>query len=187
MKRIFLATDIKADAEFIRHFADIQHKLPAKDIRIKWVDPLHMHITLRFFGDTGDDEINLISKAVLRATASFRSFDAGFASLGVFRSLAKPYVIWAGCERPDDLRNLKYLIDEELAKEGFPPDKGDYSPHLTLGRIREVRNNTSLAEAVKSYRDIFFLLQNVRSVILYESKLSPAGPDYTALQEFILQ
>ena len=185
MKRIFLAADIEADEKFIRYFKEIHDSLPGKSI--KWVNPLQMHITLRFFGDTDDDDILKISKAVLRATQNFPAFDSGFVSLGVFKSLSRPHVIWAGCENPDNLKNLKFVIDKELSGEGFLPDRSDYSPHLTLGRIRDFHQRIRLGDIIEKYRDTQFLMQHFGSVILYESRLRPSGPEYIAIQEFRLK
>jgi 2'-5' RNA ligase len=183
MKRIFLAADIDAGPPFIDHYREIQKLLPDKSV--KWVDFLKMHLTIRFFGNTGDEETEKICMAVLSAVHAFPSFSIKFASLGVFRDLANPRVIWAGCENPENIRVLKSLIDRQLITAGFPPES-NFSPHLTLGRVKGPVQKSVLKEVIEKYKNTTFMVQQINSLILYESRLKPAGPDYIALQEFSL-
>jgi RNA 2',3'-cyclic 3'-phosphodiesterase len=183
MKRIFLAADIDAGLPFINHYRDIQKLLPGKSV--KWVDFFKMHLTIRFFGNTGDEETEKICMAVLSAVHDFPSFSIKFASLGVFRDLAKPRVIWTGCENPENIRILKSLIDRQLETAGFPPEN-NFSPHLTLGRIKGPVQRSVLKEVIEKYTKTSFMVQQINSLILYESRLKPAGPEYFALQEFSL-
>jgi len=60
MKRIFIAVKIKLNEKSQQVFSECKFRL--RDEKIKWVDPLNMHITLKFIGDTYENEIADIHK-----------------------------------------------------------------------------------------------------------------------------
>ena len=184
MKRIFLATDIIPDPAFLNDLGHIRHKL--EDEHVKWVDFARLHLTLKFFGETEEKQIESISEALTSTLASQEGFQLRLASLGVFRSLSHPQVIWVGCDKPEGLTGLKNAIDWALESLGIPPEKRDFSPHFTLGRIKHMRSTAKLGQLMEHYRGHTFCVQGVDRLILYESILKPQGPEYIPLRTWKL-
>jgi 2'-5' RNA ligase len=102
----------------------------------KWVQPEDMHITLRFAGDidgrTADDFANALAET---AVAPFRVTIAGAGAFGG----RDPHVLWAGVQGGLELETL-YRANERAARAaGLDPDPRNFSPHVTLARMRRAR------------------------------------------------
>ena len=71
--RAFLAIDLDDDLKpkinrIIKEFKKI-------DTRIKYVDLVNLHLTLKFFGDIDTDGLNLLEDAIQRTVDDFEPFD----------------------------------------------------------------------------------------------------------------
>jgi RNA 2',3'-cyclic 3'-phosphodiesterase len=95
-------------------------------------------------------------------------------------------VIWCGIEPHDALLNLMKSIHEELRTIGFEPDRQNLVPHLTLGRIKFLKDKTLFQETIEDFKDLHSGMINIDRVILYESILRREGPEYVVLEEFAL-
>jgi RNA 2',3'-cyclic 3'-phosphodiesterase len=70
---------------------------------------------------------------------------------------------------------------------GFIPDHRKFKPHLTLGRIKYLRNKPSFFKLVDSFKDKVFQKFTANQIILFESILRPQGPAYRPIEKFILK
>lgn len=182
MKRIFLALDISPDEQFRKEIVNIQQSF--YEGGIKWIDPDHMHLTIRFFGETEEHNIALISDATMKTVHDIHPFQLVLSSLGVFKNIKQPRVIWIGCNHSAELMDLSQKIEYGLVQNGFPSENRMFSPHLTLARIRSLPGKNKLAEIIEYYRGYIFCQQFISQIILYESILKKTGPEYTAIQSF---
>jgi 2'-5' RNA ligase len=100
-------------------------------------------------------------------------------------------VIWIGLEgNLQPLFDLERDIGRALTPLGYKPDK-PFSPHLTLGRVREhIKPNEAAAiaqvlllapAAKRPPRSVSF---TANSISLMQSTLQPGGSVYTQLAEF---
>ncbi len=174
----------------IRQLGQVQRQLerqaPPKSVR--WVKPEGIHLTLKFLGDTPVGKLDAI-RAALTAVASQTSpcaFTVG--GLGCFPSARRPRVIWVGVQPTgEELASLQRAVERAVKPLGFPPEGRDFTPHLTLGRVRDRIPPTDLARlgALVSSTDIGTLGEvRARSFALIQSVLKPSGAEYTPLAEF---
>jgi RNA 2',3'-cyclic 3'-phosphodiesterase len=184
MKRVFFAVDIVPGPQLLEAFDLIRYRLRLE--KVNWVQAGKMHITLAFLGDTEEDLIPALVTAVEKELAPFSKFELTLSSVGVFKSLHDPRVIWTGCHAGPEFHRMKADLDKVLAGYGYEPEGRIFSPHLTLGRIKFIRNPNQLAQLITLYKDVIFQRDVIREVILYESKLNPAGPEYFPLKKFML-
>lgn len=184
MKRTFIAIKIQLEKQKQEILFDIQQQL--KDEKIKWVDFWNMHITLFFLGDTEEDTIPDISNEIRAQLERIKPFQLKLNGIGVFRSLRDPKVIWIGIKESGSLKVLKKKIDDVVVPFGFLIDKRDYKPHLTLGRVKLLKNKSNLKKVLDSYENYDFGKMDVEQVIFYESKLTPKGPVYKVMNQFNL-
>ena len=75
---------------------------------------------------------------------------------------------------------------EKISELGFKKERRGFSAHLTIARVRSVKNKDKLLQIIEKYRDIEFAKIKVDSIILKKSELTSKGPIYTNLCEIKL-
>jgi len=184
MKRLFLAVKIHPSARYISLFNEITASLSHE--RIKWVEPENMHLTLKFFGETDEKQIPHIRQAVDGAVAKSKPFTMKIANAGIFGSRYDPRVVWFGIEPEEELDYLAQNIFEELEKCGHERDRQNFVPHLTIGRIKEIKDKPLFQKIIGGYNTVEIQEENVTEITLYESILRREGPLYVKVFAFTL-
>jgi 2'-5' RNA ligase len=184
MKRLFLAIDINPGTPLLDAFDNLRHTLRME--KINWVRKDQMHLTLAFLGDTEEEIIPGLVSAMEAVVSANHSFTLTLAGLGVFRNIHDPRVIWTGCESEKEFGLIKGETDRVLTTLGFEAEERPFSPHLTLGRIKSIRHLNHLSQLIGVYKDTVFQSENIRKIVLYESRLTTDGPEYTPVQGFPL-
>ena len=184
MKRLFAAIKIHPSAEFIKIHNDLIEQL--RHERIKWVETNNIHITLKFFGETDEKQIPAIKTALQAAATRSSLFVMKINRLGIFGSRYDPRIIWLGIDPDPHLNELAANVFEELKNAGWEPDRQNFVPHLTIGRIKELRDNNLFQQVIGHYREARIQEQEVKEIILYESILRREGPIYVKLESFRL-
>ncbi len=128
-------------------------------------------------------------RAALAAVASRTSpcaFTVG--GLGCFPNPRRPRVIWVGVQATGgELAALQRAVEAAMKPLGFSPEGREFTPHLTLGRVRDriPPADLSLLGAMVSSTDIGTLGEvQAHSFALIQSVLKPSGAEYTPLAEF---
>ncbi|MBE0557350.1 MAG: RNA 2',3'-cyclic phosphodiesterase, partial [Proteobacteria bacterium] len=145
MKRIFVAVTIDAADPLREYYQKFRNWF--KTDRITWVEEENLHITLKFIGDTPEDKIPGIHQALSRVASAYSAFPASIIGAGVFGSSYKPRVLWFGVEdagRP--MEKLGRDIAGALEEAGIEDDRQNFVPHLTIGRIKYIRQRRKLDE-----------------------------------------
>jgi len=154
---------------------------------IRWVNPGNFHVTLRFIGDTTTEQVEDIKESLKKAIRNLSSFSFHISGIGVFRSISYPRVIWLGIRGGEELGTLKLSVDHNLSGIINTDLQENYNPHLTIGRMKNIINTKNLELLLKEYRDFNFLNVRVDQVLFYESRLLPAGPEYSVLSAYPLK
>ncbi|MFX1405246.1 MAG: RNA 2',3'-cyclic phosphodiesterase, partial [Promethearchaeota archaeon] len=98
--------------------------------------------------------------------------------VGCFRP-QRPRVIWIGVTTgADQLIEHQKFLGRELRAHGFPSEKREYSPHLTVLRVRSGLHREELMQMVHKYANKEFGKFLVRAIKLKRSTLTPKGPIY---------
>ncbi len=179
MKRIFSAIKITPSAELTDMISDLRKLLHAD--RIRWVDISGMHITLAFIGEVEDDVALQSAMLINDACDGYGSLELDIEGTGVFRSLRDPRVIWAGVRETEKLTDLAAKVRSALTINNIYKGDQAFRPHITLGRIKTVNDQAMLQKALEKYSGRHLQKALIKEVILYESILSPAGPEYRIL------
>jgi 2'-5' RNA ligase len=184
MRRLFAAIHVMPEPpllELLSHAEAIfRHE------KIRWVNPGNLHLTIKFFGETPEDQIPLIREHLGSAVGRHAPFHFNLKGLGIFGSRYLPRVIWTGTE--DDMALLSLAGDLLDASEaaGFPRERLSFVPHLTLGRISHVGDKKHLGNFITAHQDTLFQSVTVARVILFESVLNPSGAVYSEFATFTL-
>ena len=187
MKRLFLAIPIKtADNGFVPLLDGLKRQL-AHEKRINWVRPQNIHLTLKFIGDTPNEDIPKIIEAVEEMLKNHKSFTMDFNRIGIFGSRYAPRVLWMGMnETPQELYNLEEDTLTAFDKLGYLRDRQNFVPHITLGRIKELCEKQYFQKIVSSIEQKSYIKQEVNEIILFQSILRPEGATYKELKKFQL-
>jgi RNA 2',3'-cyclic 3'-phosphodiesterase len=182
MKRLFAALKIHPDAEFLERYHELQRELQFE--QIKWVEDHNIHITLKFFGETEERKIGSICSVLKKRASATSCIRLKLSGLGIFGSSYAPKVIWVGIEPYTELSGLMKDIHNDLKTIGFEPDRQNLVPHLTLGRIKFLRDKIIFNRVVGQFKDIASSAFSIPETVLFESILRREGPEYIALEKF---
>ena len=182
--RAFIALAISATAKSA--LKDVIQRLAVQaPSGVRWVDPASMHLTLKFLGNVEPGQVDRIIEAMARPAAGASPFSIHLSGLGMFPNERRPRVLWAGVRGGlDALQQLREQIEETVSKLGFPRERRPFSPHLTLGRVREPVSSglvRGISAAVTSTSLAPTEPWLVNSVHLMRSTLAPGGAKYSAL------
>lgn len=184
--RAFVAVQI---APSVRNkLLELQGELRAADADVKWVEEGNVHLTLKFLGWVADETVEKLKGLLAAETPRWPALALHYAGLGTFPERGTPRVVWAGCAGDvETLGKLAGAIEAAAEAVGVPREDRPFSPHLTIGRVKSPRNARRLVEIVEKHRQTPLGQDEVREVVLFESKLRPSGPIYEVRATFPLR
>jgi 2'-5' RNA ligase len=145
--RLFTAIDIPTDlTEGLRSF--VSRLRPTA--KISWSPVENLHVTTKFIGEWPEQRLDEM-KRTLASVPVTRSIDIAVKGLGWFPNPSRPRVFWAGVNGGEALRTLARATEAAVAELGVRVEKRDYSPHLTLARIRESVALDRLHQTLESF------------------------------------
>lgn len=182
--RVFVAIELPEPVK--RALAGVVEELRQKDIRgLRLARPEGIHLMLKFLGNVPVEQVDDIANAVTQAARGHAPFELALGSTGVFPNAERPRVLWVGVEGDmSPLLSLQIDVEDALEKLGFEREKRRFSPHLTIGRIREgtpISDRRKAAEALSSVRYESSLKIKVSAISLMKSTLQPDGAIYERL------
>lgn len=177
--RCFVAIDI--DDALRERITSATQKLRLSSRGIKWVEPRLLHITLKFLGEVEDNRVSAADRALAETAASHDPFTLCFCGCGVFPGMKDPRVLWIGLKPAAELAAVFSEIEERFGLIGFGREKRRFSPHLTIGRVRE--NDGDMMDLTEFLRmkDEHFGDVRVHEILLMKSVLKPSGPEYSRI------
>lgn len=181
--RLFIAVELPA--EIREKLSSLQKNLQKTGADAKWVEPRHIHLTVKFLGNVELEKAQAIGALLDQLFPHQAAFEVCLDEIGCFPSLGAPRVVWAGLRDADKtMERIARSTEEELAKRGFEKEDRPFTAHATLGRIRSPRNRTALSLKIEDMNRNFkkqnFLVDNIT---LFESRLSPKGPAYSIIHQ----
>jgi 2'-5' RNA ligase len=182
--RLFIAVELSPGIrEWLgRAKANLAPRIPPGAIR--WVDPGAIHLTLKFLGETPARRTGEIRAELDDLARSFRPFPLAAEGLGCFPNTVRPRVVWAGIHGDPLLGVFQKRLETGLARIGFPAERRAFSPHLTLGRVKDGVAGARLEEigrAVEAASMESTAGMDVKDVCLFRSVLRSGGAEYTVL------
>jgi RNA 2',3'-cyclic 3'-phosphodiesterase len=186
--RVFIAIDI--DDKIRKAIADLQKQIASKvDVKkgdLKWVEPNNIHLTLKFLGEISDElaaEVCQITKMVAR---EHQKFDLEIGSVGSFGGRSAK-VVWVGVGKgTEESLALQDDLNDLLTPLGYPKEQREFSPHLTLCRVNHPIAGIKMGEAIAQFSRLKLGSIAAESLCVYQSQLTPTGPNYTLLASYKL-
>ncbi len=177
---IELPEEVKAD------LSSVQSRLrPERHPYVKWVSVDGVHLTLKFLGNIDQEKVSPIAEAMAGAAQKASPFQLEVGGLGAFPNLRRPQVVWIAVKgEVEKLASLQRAIDHSLVALGFSPETRSFTPHLTLGRLKErasAEERRRMGEALLAAKGEEVVPFRVTEISLVRSTLTPKGALYNRL------
>jgi RNA 2',3'-cyclic 3'-phosphodiesterase len=177
-KRLFFGTFI--DSTIFQYiFEELQSEFSSVT-QGKWVEPDNLHFTYQFLGDT---DVSIIPEIKYNLGNYLKTHNSGLLiqGLGVFPKIKRANVLFTNIYCMDKIIfEIQKQIEKVMQKFGFQPEKREFTPHLTLQRIKK-SDTSELKILLDKYKSHKFGYLDSFSVDLIESKLTPKGPIYSKI------
>jgi RNA 2',3'-cyclic 3'-phosphodiesterase len=145
-----------------------------------WVRQQNLHFTLRFLGEITEATANRAALATGEAVAAHARIHAMLGRAGAFPHERAARVLWLGLTQGEEaLSALAATLDTRLAAHGLPRSEREFTPHLTIGRLRSPRPAPIVALGSLGAASRAALSFDVRELSVIESVLSPGGSQYS--------
>jgi 2'-5' RNA ligase len=184
--RSFLACELPREIRAI--VAQILGELSRSSLKVRWVKPNNIHLTVIFLGNIFEDAIPDIKKRIQYDCQEFGSFQISLKGMGCFPNRRNPRVLWLGLEGDiDRMGKFRDSLQRSIAPFGIKMEKRPFRPHLTLGRFKKRdKINGSLEKTLSKYENLTSPVCQLQELILFKSILKPSGAEYTKLGAWAL-
>lgn len=165
-----------------------QKVLAKIDCPVKWVEAENLHLTMKFLGDMKNELLPSVIDVLSSLTKNFKPMQFYLTQIGAFPSFQRPKIIWAGVK--DENESIKHLVDQMedgLFSLGLPKENREFVGHITVGRVKSLRNVRLLADTILQYPMLPTFKQAVKAITLYKSTLTAQGPIYEVVKNFMLR
>lgn len=183
--RCFIAVEIPDNIknEIDLFISDLRKISP----QIKWVKTKGMHITLKFLGEIEPEICDQVKRVLSEITNITNPFEIKITESGAFPNFNKPRVFWIGLQQDKNqsLNRLNEWIETKLSVLGFERERRKFSPHITLGRVRNPGNFGKLTNLLKEKKISNNIIQ-VSQIVFMKSELKPTGAVYTPIEFYKL-
>jgi 2'-5' RNA ligase len=182
--RAFIAIEIPLDIQdaIQRQTARLRQTLGSDLVR--WAPAQNMHLTIKFLGEIAASHVDFLKQMLAREADAHPQFDLQIGGLGSYPTSRRPRILWVGLHAPAGLAALQKSIEAGTSRLGYDQEELAFSPHLTIGRVRQNISPADLSK-IRAAMDNIQLgnigTARVDSVHLIRSELKPNGSVYTKL------
>ncbi len=175
--RAFIAVEMGELPQLAQFHAELKSLEPGA----KAVDLGHLHITLKFLGDTEESLVPKLEEIMRSATEGIAPFIIRLRGAGTFPPKGSARVVWVGLEGAEPLGSIASRLEASLQPLGFEPEGRPFKPHLTLARVKDPRASSAVIRLAEKYAASEFGSVDVNRIMLKKSVLGPRGPAYTTV------
>ena len=188
--RSFIAIELPVELKLA--LVRLQDKLKSGSrAPVKWVNPDSVHLTLKFLGNIDPGIVGKITSVLEEAIRGTHPFSVEVSGLGVFPNIRRVQVVWVGLTgEVEKFGQLQQRIETGLIPLGFAAESRSFTPHLTVGRVRDYvtpDERQNLGQLVTSTVFEAKYKVNVDAVHLIKSQLTREGPIYSKISTVALR
>jgi 2'-5' RNA ligase len=141
---------------------------------------------LRFLGAAVDRNLLLPLDKTLHEIGSQTSpLMLNARGIGAFPNLDRPRAIWIGLVG-EQLIGLAQQVEDAVAQAGLASERRPYTPHLTIGRVRDLRGWQEIRHVLRQSSNQDFGSAQISEMILYRSILGGETSQHQALARYPL-
>lgn len=179
--RLFIAIDFPKETK--KEIAGLIDKLKRQYPKIRWEKEENLHLTLKFLGATDEKKIKEVVEGIKKATLGIKPFWFQLEKLGFF--LRQSLIVWLGAKSQEGLFKITQNLENEMARLGFPKERREFSPHITIGRAKRVfprKKWQKVAQEIRNFPTPPFSKFKVKEITLMKSQLTPKGSIYSVVK-----
>lgn len=197
--RTFIAVELPpAHKERLHALQDaLRTRLDAEGLgrKLSWTGGDKFHLTLRFLGETKEDQGRQVAAALAQIAAQTAPFSLALGQVGAFPNWRRMRVVWVGVEgETDQLARMQQSVEQAVQACGFQAEAKTFLGHITLARVRrgpspkDVQRMAEIIQAALEEGDGKWpaLPWMVREMVWMRSELHPRGARYTPLGRYRL-
>lgn len=178
--RVFIAVELPGEIQ--KALGGLIEKLKDPKDKISWVKPHNIHFTMKFLGNVPLGDIDSIKDVVSKTAENCQVFDVTVKGTGVFPREKAPRIVWTGItEGQDGMSKIFDDLETGLSQIGFPKEERSFKPHLTLGRVKFVKDIDAFIKTLNDYKENILGKIAINSISLIKSTLTPKGSIYETL------
>ncbi len=178
--RTFIAIEIPDEIK--KEMITVQEQLKKAGVDASWTRAEGMHMTLKFLGEVPETKITEIISNLQTAAEGIGRFRIEVKGVGTFPNPKNARVVWIGLAGDiEKLTRLQVAVENAMVLLGMAREERKFTPHLTLGRIRNIRSRDRWIKTLEEIKDISLPGFEVTSVSLMQSELKPAGAVYAEM------
>lgn len=183
--RLFIAINLSHE---LKDYLDsvISKNLSSEHDNIKWVPLANLHLSIKFLGDTPEEDLPKIEQALAVIAHKTKRFDIDITEISTFGRKNRPKVIYAAIRENPVLSELKNNIEAEFDKIGFEMDTKTFTPHITLARIKESSNLFKVENALDGGFKFKPQSMTVTKIHLIMSTLASGPPIYKNIKSLAI-
>jgi 2'-5' RNA ligase len=175
--RAFIAVEIGELPELRPFYSELKKLEPG----MKVVDLGHLHVTLKFLGDTEESLVPKLNELMRLASSGIAPFTVRLHGSGTFPPKGNARVVWVGLEGTEPLAIIASRLEGSLQELGFEPEGRAFQPHLTMARVKDPRASGPAIGLAEKFVACYFGSVNLDRILLKKSVLGPRGPTYTTV------
>ncbi len=177
--RTFIAIKIEPEPELLDFIEECKEVFEGE--AIKWVEEDNLHLTLKFLGDTTEDKVDRIKNILKETCLKFTGFSFHINGTGYYKTRGYPNVLYVGISDFMQMQTIAVELNVRLFDLGFEKETKVFKPHLTLGRIKYLKDKKRFYEFIDKYKNKSIQKVLVSKIIFYQSILKSQGPEYIPL------
>lgn len=179
--RTFIALDLGQPIR--ERLTALQEQIARSGATVKWVEADNLHVTLLFLGEVDQRDVIDVCRAVAKVAEGFKPFALRVEKTGAFPNLRRPRIVWVGVGQGSrEVCALHDALEKPLLELGcYRREERQYTPHITLGRIRTEKPAPALETALRKQEAWQAGETRIDEVQVMASELTPSGPVYTVL------
>ncbi len=183
--RVFAAVPLTEPVREV--ISTVQSQLDEAGCHFRWVNPDLAHITLKFYGDTNENQRAKLGRALGSVASTFDGFMLHTSQVGAFPNPHRPRVAWLGLDGSTAaLTALATTVEEASVAVGFPREGRPFRSHITLGRHRDRDAPPEGFAEVASNLQVDRVEVPIDRIQLIRSVLQRGGPSYSIIGEWRL-
>jgi 2'-5' RNA ligase len=154
----------------------------APSAKVRWIPSSNLHITIWFLGEVREPRVESLV-ASLKKPLDVQPFTLLVGGAGAFPPSGAPRAIWLGvASGREGLIAIHERLGSRLAPLGFQPETRQFSPHLTIARVKDIRppERSAMRNALREDPGEIGGCE-VASATLFVSRTTSIGSQYEVL------